>query len=188
MLLLARVSIWSALLVVAVVLEARFGHRVARDDTNPGARAADTIMIVATGFCLSETFVAQFFGGLGSNYAWIAVGAVMAIAGIRLRTWAMRTLGSRFALTPVAMPTDRRLVVDGPYAHLRHPGYLGLYLYLGGLGAVLAPVMAFVTLVLLVLLGSLRIRGEENLLRSEFGARYDSYCESVRWRVLPWIY
>lgn len=184
----ADFALWAALLAAGAIFERRFGHRVSRRGADPAAVGIDRVMAIVTAFYLAETFIARFFDPWSPSAAGILTGALLAIAGLALRTWAMATLGSRFALTPVAMPHDERLVTTGPYRFVRHPGYLGIYLYFLGLGVILAPLAAVLCLIPLVLLGAVRIHGEERLLRLEFDSAYSSYMRDVRWRVLPWIY
>jgi protein-S-isoprenylcysteine O-methyltransferase Ste14 len=75
---------------------------------------------------------------------------------------------------------------DGIYRTIRNPSYLGLLLL--SLGWALAfRSMAGVLLVVLMLIPLVaRIRSEEALLRSQFGARYDDYCART-WRLIPGV-
>lgn len=73
----------------------------------------------------------------------------------------------------------------GIYGVIRNPSYLGLLI--SSLGWVLTfRSGVFLVASLLVPLEA-RIRSEERLLRSHFGAEYDAYC-SRTWRLLPGIY
>jgi protein-S-isoprenylcysteine O-methyltransferase Ste14 len=145
-------------------------------------------MMVASAFCVVEPFFAQFFAQLRANLAWFVVGTALAVVGLLIRVWAMRALGGRYVLTPVAQPGKGTLVTRGPYRYVRHPGYLGLYLYFLGLGLMLSPLVGLVGEVPLVALGALRILGEERVLTKEFGVSYANYKVTSRWRVIPWLY
>jgi protein-S-isoprenylcysteine O-methyltransferase Ste14 len=84
----------------------------------------------------------------------------------------------------VAIQTGHTLETDGIYGLIRNPSYLGL------LATSLGWVLAFRSGVGVVLTASLlvaRIRAEERLLRSHFGAEYDAYFART-WRLVPWIY
>lgn len=63
---------------------------------------------------------------------WIrALGAALALAGVALSVWGMRSLGP--SLTPGTEPLEgASLVTEGAYAHARHPIYGGLVLMLAG--------------------------------------------------------
>jgi hypothetical protein len=54
-------------------------------------------------------------------------GATFFATGFILRRWAMRTMGARFRGYEVRRD-DNGLATKGPYAVVRHPGYLGLML------------------------------------------------------------
>ena len=78
-------------------------------------------------------------------------------------------------------PTNRALVVDGPYRYTRNPMYLGLVLVtLGiaiGIGAwpmFLAPIAVFATA------NWVHIPFEEAKMRRQFGAAFDAYTARVR--------
>jgi protein-S-isoprenylcysteine O-methyltransferase Ste14 len=58
-------------------------------------------------------------------------GWILVAAGAAISVWSARALGR--SLTPGTEPLpDAGLVTTGPYAHLRHPIYLGLVLLLAG--------------------------------------------------------
>jgi protein-S-isoprenylcysteine O-methyltransferase Ste14 len=120
----------------------------------------------------------------GDTVRWIGV-ALFAAGGV-LRIWPVFVLGRRFSGL-VAIQPGHTLVTSGIYGIIRHPSYLGLITnalgwalaFRSGVGVLL------VALTLLPLLA--RIRSEEALLRSEFGAKYQAYCRRT-WRLIPWLY
>lgn len=57
--------------------------------------------------------------------AWGVLG--VAVAGLALRSWAVRTLGRSFTLQLYVEP-GQRIVQDGPYRWIRHPSYTGAWL------------------------------------------------------------
>jgi protein-S-isoprenylcysteine O-methyltransferase Ste14 len=106
-------------------------------------------------------------------------GLIIAIAGIAVAVWALRTLGRHFDVE-LEVHAGHELVRSGPFGIVRHPVYTGLALHF--LGACLAT--GNVLLILGTLFGSfpafyLRARAEERLLREEFGAEYDAYAKRV---------
>ena len=107
--------------------------------------------------------------GLG----WIGVGLVA--IGLTLRILAMTALGSRFS-PMVVVQREHDLHTTGPYALVRHPGYLGSWL--ANVGSALAfPNLP--ALVLPILFGGLirrRLRREERLLSEHFGQAWIDYC------------
>ena len=61
------------------------------------------------------------------------VGVALQATGLGLRIWSMRTLGSSYSRT-LRAEEEQRVVDDGPYRLIRHPGYLGSLLIWTGFG------------------------------------------------------
>lgn len=120
----------------------------------------------------------------GDAVRWL--GLMLFTAGGVLRIWPLFVLGPRFSGF-VAIQEGHTLVTGGPYRWIRHPSYTGMLL--NGLGWVLvfrsAAGLAFLLPLLWLLL--VRIRAEEGLLASEFGADYDAYRRRT-WRLMPGVY
>ena len=69
----------------------------------------------------------------------LLLGAVVVSCGAALRLACFRALGSLFTFEITISP-DHTLVTAGPYAHVRHPSYTGVYgLLLGSTAVMLAP-------------------------------------------------
>jgi len=78
-----------------------------------------------------------------------------------------------------------RVVRDGPYGVIRHPGYAGSILALLGLGLATANVATLATFVGVSLYVFLRtIRMEEATLERELGAEYVAYSQTTP-RLIP---
>jgi len=101
--------------------------------------------------------------------------------------WGMTTLGASYTRT-LRTVGDQRLVQDGPYRLIRHPGYSGSLLvwagYSPGLGSWIALV---VTAGLLLAVYSWRINAEESMLLSTFGEQYAQYRRHTK-RLIPFLY
>lgn len=110
---------------------------------------------------------------------WCGFG--VALAGFGLAAWARRALGSAFVPT-AAVPADERIVDVGPYAHVRHPFYVGLVLALAGGVLALDSLATLVCLVAMVLLVRAIAVREERHLVEEIGVAYEDYTARVpRW-------
>lgn len=107
--------------------------------------------------------------------AWLRdAGVALAALGYALRVTAMQRLGARFSPL-VEVQRRHALETGGPYARIRHPGYLGALL--GELGVVLTFGSAAtlpLALALAIALGA-RIRHEEATLARHFGADWLAY-------------
>lgn len=108
--------------------------------------------------------------------AWLGwLGVALAGAGLTLRLVAMTTLGPRFAPI-VALQRSHALETRGPYAHVRHPGYLGAWL--ASLGAILCfrNGLAMPLLILFSWLLAGRARAEDQVLERHFGDAYRDWA------------
>ena len=118
--------------------------------------------------------------------AWTLAGGTLALAGIALRAASMSLLAERFRSFEVRRE-DRGVETSGPYAWIRHPGYLALAL-IDLAAPLLLNVPAAVVLVVLPLTIMLRrITLEEQLLAATYPDRYPAYIARTS-RLLPRIY
>ena len=83
--------------------------------------------------------------------------------------WPVFVLGHRFSGL-VAIQPGHTLVTSGIYSLLRHPSYLGLFVDSLGWASLFALVLAFCSQLSRSCRSSARIRAEEALLHSQFGA------------------
>lgn len=120
----------------------------------------------------------------GETTRWIGV-AVYALGGA-LRLWPVFVLGKRFSGL-VAIQPGHRLETRGPYTLVRNPSYLGMVAIMLGWGLAFHGWTGVAIALLLLVFLVPRIRAEEQLLRSHFGAEYEAYVART-WRLVPWVY
>ena len=120
----------------------------------------------------------------GDLVRWIGV-ALFAIGGA-LRLAPVFVLGRRFSGL-VAIQTDHRLVTNGIYRFIRHPSYLGLIVNTFGWALAFRSIVGILLAVLVILILIARIRAEEALLLSHFGAEFEAY-RARTWRIIPGLY
>lgn len=120
----------------------------------------------------------------GDALRWFGVGLFVFSGWLRL--WPVVVLGDRFSGL-VAIQPGHRLATAGVYKNLRNPSYLGLLL--NSLGWSLAFRSGLGVLVTGLLIPPLvaRIKAEERLLLSEFGAEYEAY-RARTWRLIPGLW
>lgn len=110
-----------------------------------------------------------------------AGGAVLMASGLGLVIWGRLALGSFYDVSSAAgarLYADHRLVVHGPFAHVRHPMYLGIEMAgIGGLVLYRTWTTVFLAVAFLGLV--VRARREEELLRLEFGDEWEAYRHQV---------
>lgn len=117
--------------------------------------------------------------------AWSGVAAML--AGLALRVWAMHVLGSAYTRTLRTTP-EQRLVAEGPYRLIRHPGYLGtLMVWIGGGLATANWIIATVIALCMGRAYRQRLQAEEAMLAATFRDAYPRYARRT-WRLIPYIY
>ena len=120
----------------------------------------------------------------GDAIRWL--GVVLFAVGGALRIWPVFVLGRRFSGL-VAIQPGHTLVTSGVYGVIRHPSYLGLLVNLLGWGLAFRSGVGVLLTALLIPPLLARIRAEERLLRTQFGAEYEAYCARTS-RLIPGLY
>jgi protein-S-isoprenylcysteine O-methyltransferase Ste14 len=112
------------------------------------------------------------------------LGALLVLASTALLLWARWILGTMWASIPM-IQEHHELRTDGPYRLVRHP------IYTGFLGLVIGGMMACGFGVWIVLLAVAvpwllrRVRIEDAMMASQFGASYEAYRARVP-ALIPW--
>jgi protein-S-isoprenylcysteine O-methyltransferase Ste14 len=120
----------------------------------------------------------------GDTVRWLGVG-LFAAGGV-LRIWPVFVLGRRFSGL-VAIQPGHTLLTTGIYRVIRHPSYLGLLVNSVGWALTFRSAVGVLLTALMVLPLLARIRAEETLLRTQFGAEYDAYRARTS-RLIPGLY
>lgn len=120
----------------------------------------------------------------GDAVRWL--GVVLFTAGGTLRLWPVVVLGERFSGL-VAIQPGHTLVTSGVYGVIRHPSYLGLLVNSLGWGLAFRSGVGVLLTALIIPPLVARIRAEERLLRTQFGAEYEAYRARTS-RLIPWLY
>jgi protein-S-isoprenylcysteine O-methyltransferase Ste14 len=180
----AIVVISFALVGAALFTQANLSPGEREDDTNRWVIAALLLIGLLAAYLPAWCDRTGFWTVDGDAVRWL--GVALYAAGGALRLWPVFVLGRRFSGL-VAIQPGHRLVTDGIYRVIRHPSYLGLIVNL--LGSVLAfrSMLGVLLTALTVPIVIARIRSEEALLRTQFGADYDAY-RARTWRLLPGLY
>jgi protein-S-isoprenylcysteine O-methyltransferase Ste14 len=173
---------------------------VASDPTHPtpgAGRIAAAILLLP--FVVTVLVPAAIVVGGGADdwgleglarAATVALGVALVACGLGLFAWTVGLFAriGRGTLAPWDPPG--RLVVAGPYRHLRHPMITGVALVLAGEAVALGSTGIAIVLAAFVAINALYLPlVEEPALARRFGAGYERYTENVpRWRprLRPW--
>ena len=118
--------------------------------------------------------------------AWLT-GAVIFVSGWMLLTWSM--VANPFFEKTVRIQTDHgHHVVDrGPYACIRHPGYVGFSTVFLATPLLLASASILLPVLMAVLAFLIRTVMEDRTLRAELDG-YAEYAARVRFRLIPGVW
>jgi protein-S-isoprenylcysteine O-methyltransferase Ste14 len=114
------------------------------------------------------------------------VGLVSVLMGIVTRRWARKELGQHFS-SRLRLLKNHRLAKDGIYKHVRHPAYLGNFLFWLGTPLLFSSRYGFLVMLLLVPCFLYRINVEERMLVERFGDEYLKYVKHSK-RLIPFLY
>lgn len=111
--------------------------------------------------------------------------AAIQLAGVALIVRSVARIDP-LELAGLRPPVAAGLQTHGPYRWIRHPLYAGWILLVFGAAVMTADRLAFAAVSSAYLL--VAIPWEEATLRKTYGAAYEEYAGTVRWRVIPYVY
>ena len=106
------------------------------------------------------------------------LGVALTLAGLLFAVWARGYLGTNWSRS-VTIKQGHELITTGPYAMVRHPIYTGILTGLLGTAIALSQVRGFVAAVLFFLTFWIKLRLEEQWMRSQFGEAYATYAHQT---------
>jgi protein-S-isoprenylcysteine O-methyltransferase Ste14 len=193
---LAIVSFWIYLAIFAVVLIVALvwlDPGLLRERFRPGGRAPPPGLRIFT----VTTFLHWIAAGLDRGRfhwtddvpAWLqGAGLIVFAGGYALCLWAMEE--NKFFSPVVRIQSERGqyVVSTGPYAFVRHPGYVAGVLILISSGIALGSWLSAAILVVLGLPFLIqRAIAEDHVLHTELPG-YTDYARRVRWRLVPGLW
>jgi protein-S-isoprenylcysteine O-methyltransferase Ste14 len=114
------------------------------------------------------------------------LGAAVTVAGLLFAIWAREHLGRNWSRS-VTIKQDHELITSGPYAVVRHPIYTGILAGFIGTAIALAQVRGLIALVLIFIALWLKLRMEEQWMRSQFGESYATYSHQTS-ALVPYLF
>lgn len=120
---------------------------------------------------------------LGMEFA--AVGTLMFVASTAFISWAM--LENRFFRCSATVQKGQKVISTGPYAIVRHPGYLGFIFMYGSIPPIIGSFYALVPWVVLAIAMIGRTYLEDKTLQEELPG-YKAYTRKVKYRLVPLLW
>jgi len=114
------------------------------------------------------------------------LGAAVTIAGLLFAVWAREHLGSNWSRS-VTIKQGHELITTGPYAVVRHPIYTGILTGFLGMAIAISQVRGFIVFVLIFLAFWIKLRMEEQWMRSQFGETYTTYAHHTA-GLVPYLF
>ena len=194
----ARGWLFILVIVVASILSTLYLRRVnpeviaARINRHKGTKRWDLLLVaIMLPTLLAIPILAALDDG---RFHWLPVpwwgcvlGYALLITGMVGLTWAESV--NKFFEPTVRIQTDRghRVIDTGPYAIVRHPGYVASFLFFVGMPLSLGSMWALIPAILLCLLLVVRTIWEDQTLREELTG-YEEYAQRVRYRLIPGVW
>jgi protein-S-isoprenylcysteine O-methyltransferase Ste14 len=193
---LTLVTYWVYVATFAAVFVASFlllDPDLARERMRPGGKRPPIGLQIFTGVLFAHWIVAGLdhgrFHWSDTVPPWLQWLGLAGVAGsFVLCLWAMRA--NRFFSSVIRIQSDRGQVVitAGPYAFMRHPGYLAGIVLTTASGLALDSWLATALLAACSLpFMFYRIITEDRVLKAELPG-YRDYAARVRWRLMPGIW
>jgi protein-S-isoprenylcysteine O-methyltransferase Ste14 len=115
-----------------------------------------------------------------------AAGLLLAAIGYFLMNWSVLSLGKQFSVD-VTIQANHQLIKNGPYQYIRHPRYLGIILFFGGICMVFNSGISLILVLVLLAVLIWRIVDEEIMMHAEFGKTWEAYRKNT-FAMIPFVY
>jgi protein-S-isoprenylcysteine O-methyltransferase Ste14 len=192
----AILGFWIYVAIFAAVMTASFAMLdpgLLRERMRPGGKRPPLALRLFAIILVVHWIIAGLdrgrFHWSDSVQVWLqALGLIAVAAGYALALWAM--LVNRFFSSVVRIQSDRgqTVITTGPYAFIRHPGYLAGIVIILASGVALGSWLAAAFLIVLCVPALLyRAVKEDRVLQAELPG-YRDYVARVRWRLIPGIW
>lgn len=182
--LIALAFVVFALAGLALFADGNLSSGIREDRGNRWVIVAFSLIGLLDAYLPAYTDRKEFWTLDGDTIRWL--GVVLFAAGGALRIWPVFVLGHRFSGL-VAIQPGHTLVTSDVYGVIRNPSYLGLLVNSLGWGLAFRSGVGVLLTALIIPPLLARIRAEERLLRTQFGAEYDAYCARTS-RLIPGLY
>lgn len=162
-----------------------------RINAGPGAEEEKSQKLVQV--LASFVFIgAMIVPSLDHRFSWSTVPLIVVAAGDLLVALGFLIVflvfkANTFTAATIAVTPDQKVVSTGPYAVVRHPMYSGALLMLFGTPLALGSWWGLLMFIPMVFTIAWRAREEELFLFKNLSG-YKEYCQTVRYRLMPFVW
>jgi protein-S-isoprenylcysteine O-methyltransferase Ste14 len=156
------------------------------------AASGDAVLVGIYRFGVCALFITAALDG--GRYRWSHVplalavaGAAAIVAGFGMIWWCSATNAYLSSVVRIQSERGHRVVDAGPYAHVRHPMYVGLIVLVFGMSLVLGSWLALVPALIAAVALARRIQLEERVLTADLDG-YADYTTRVTARLVPGVW
>jgi protein-S-isoprenylcysteine O-methyltransferase Ste14 len=185
-------------LLIIIVISVLYGlfeifmslrQRSKRSIVKSGDRLSLWILIISisAGYWLSFMIGGTRTGRIYHWNTFFAIGSVLIVIGLIIRTTSILTLKQQFTYT-VSEVENHTLIEKGLYKSIRHPGYLGQLIIFTGISTLLSNWLSILLMIIPVFFGFYyRIIIEEKFMVNQMGQKYIDYQNRTK-RLIPMIF
>jgi len=163
-------------------------RRMTRESTDQGSTTWVSAVMGVAFVVIPLTPLLNWWGpGRLNNWVIGVIGVAVGVTGLVIRHQAFTTLG-RFFTRTLQRVDEHRLVTDGIYRRVRHPGYLSdILIFIGAAMAMNNWITILLVVALFLPAYRYRIKVEETMLTGIFGTAYTNYQAHTK-RLVPGIW
>jgi protein-S-isoprenylcysteine O-methyltransferase Ste14 len=189
--------LWVALGVV----RGYYGRKTKTHDSVTGVKEklSTSMKDMGRGFLLLTAVITEF-GGIGLVlyllsppwWTWTRLpvsewvqwlGILLAILPLFFLAWVHRHLDTQWSIA-LELQEGHKLITTGPYRRIRHPMYLGIFVYTIGLVLISSDLLVAVFFLFTIWVNYRRIPEEEQMMIDQFGDEYREYMKHTG-RLVP---
>lgn len=143
--------------------------------------------LITVGYAMSFSIGATKMGRIYLWNTFFGIGMVLVVAGLMIRVHSILTLKQFFTYS-VAKVEDQKIIENGLYKFIRHPGYLGQWVIFIGISISTSNWLSVLAMLIPITIGYIyRIQVEERFMAEQMGADYLNYQVRTK-RIIPRLY
>ncbi len=188
----ARVG-YMVIIFMLQVFSALYNPGVSRKNKTskrPGTKLKIDLMLIQI-FSMAIVFLAPFLDqrsilSLHINNIIRYSGLILIIIGFLLMQIAEKFLNKQFSVE-IMLQEHHELIQSGLYTYIRHPRYLGIFIFFSGISLIFNSLLGIILVIGLSCVLVWRMFAEEALMQQEFGEDWKAYCKKS-WRIIPFVF